>query len=194
MARRSTAFGDRARAPIVLPPLQLIRQRPRSSFTVPPGARQRQAIAIGSIMLASALATLVPVVAVVPIAPPLGFMALVAWRLPRLGRFPVWLPVPLGLFDDVCSGTPLGTAMAIWTIAFIVIDAIDRRMLWRSYWQDWAIAAGAIVAERWGALVIADLTGGATPLWLIAPQAAIAALGYPFIARVANVLDRWGTR
>lgn len=193
MARRTTSF-DRPRAALTLPPLPLIRQRPRSSFTPPPGTRARQAIAVGSIMLASALTTLLPLIAIVPIVPPLGFMALVAWRLPRRGRFAVWLPVPLGLFDDLCSGAPLGTAMALWTIAFVAFDAIDGRLLWRGHWQDWAIAAAAIMAERCGTLIITDLTGGATPLWLIAPQAAIAAIGYPFVARIVDALDRRGLR
>lgn len=178
----------------LISPLALMRPRPRSSFTPPPGARQRQAIAIGSVMFASLLAALVPAVAVVPIAPPLGFLMLLAWRLPRAGRFPIWLSLPLGLFDDICSGDPLGTAMALWTIAFLAFDAVDRRMLWRGYWQDWAVAAAAILVERLGTLIIIDLTGGATPLWLIAPQVIIAALGYPMLARVANTLDRWGTR
>ena len=56
----------------------------------------------------------------------------------------MWAPLPLGLFDDVLTGQPLGSAMLLWTLCFLAIDVLDTRLVWRDFWQDWLIAAGSI--------------------------------------------------
>jgi rod shape-determining protein MreD len=161
----------------------------RSPFAPPPGAFERQAVPIGSVMIAS-LAPLLPVIATAPVLPPLGLMVLLGWRLLRDDLWPVWIALPLGLFDDIFSGQPLGSAMALWTLCFLAIDLIDSRFVWRDHWQDWGIAALAIAAELGLALCIAHLTGGAMPFILLLPQIAVAVLLFPMIARLCAMLDR----
>ena len=167
----------------------MIGLRRRSAFAPPPGAFERQMIPIVSVLLAS-MAPLLPEIAMAPILPPLGFMVLLGWRLLRDDLWPVWVALPLGLFDDIFSGQPLGSAMALWTISFLVIDFINSRFTWRDHWQDWGIAIIAIAAELTLALGIARITGGAMPFVLLLPQMLVSALVFPMIARVCASLDR----
>ncbi len=77
-------------------------------------------IARGLPWLSIMLASLVPgwlVIASAPVMPPLGFLVLVAWRQLRPGLLPVWAGLPLGLFDDLYSGQPLGSAVLLWSLA-----------------------------------------------------------------------------
>jgi len=162
----------------------------RSEFTPPPSSLAQQAIPVASVMLAS-LTPLIPAVVTAPIVPPMGFLVLIAWRLLRNDLWPLWAALPLGFFDDLFSGAPLGTAMALWTATFIAIDLIDRRFVWRDHWQDWSIAIGAIACYLVIALAIADATGGATPLPLLSPQVALSVLVFPMVMRAVARLDRW---
>lgn len=90
------------------------------------------------------LFTLVPFKASFPILPPLGLMMLLAWRLHRPDLLKPWAPVLLGLVDDLVSGQPLGNSMLFWTVSCILIDVLDTRIVWRDFFQDWLLAAGAI--------------------------------------------------
>jgi rod shape-determining protein MreD len=161
----------------------------RSAFAPPPGAFERQLIPIGSVLIAS-LTPLLPEIATAPVLPPFGFMVLLGWRLLRDDLWPVWVALPLGLFDDIFSGQPLGSAMALWTISFLVIDLIDSRFVWRDHWQDWGIATLAIGAQLSLALGIAHVTGGAMPFVLLLPQIVVSALLFPMVARLCAMLDR----
>ncbi len=140
-----------------------------------------------SVMLAS-LAPLLPMIVSAPVVPPFGFMMLLAWRLLRNDLWPVWAALPLGGFDDLFSGAPIGTAMALWTIAFIMIDAIDRRFVWRDFGQDWGIAITFVGAYL---LLALWLSAGVAPLGVLVPQLVIAALLLPMIGRTTAMLDRW---
>ncbi len=145
-------------------------------------------IPIASIMIGSLL-TIVPIVATFPVLPPLGLMTLLAWRLLRPETIRIWMPLPFGLFDDLVSGQPLGSAILLWTIGFLVIDLLDQRLMSRDFWQDWVLAAGAIAF----CLIIGRLI--ATPLQahvdtLLLFQVIAAVLLYPFIARLVASLDR----
>lgn len=162
----------------------------RTEFSPPPGTLIQQAIPAASVILFS-LVTLLPYIATAPILPPFGYLMLLAWRLPRSDIWPVWAPLPLGFFDDMFSGSPIGTAMALWTITFVCIDLIDRRIVWRDHWQDWSIAGGAIVCYLVAALAIDTLTGGGTPIVLLLPQAIFSILAFPLVSRIAAMLDRW---
>lgn len=161
----------------------------QSPFAPPPGAFERQLIPVVSVMLAS-LAPLLPDIATAPLLPPLGFMVLLSWRLLRDDLWPVWVALPLGLFDDIFSGQPLGSAMALWTIAFLIIDVVNSQLVWRDHWQDWGIAALAITGELVLSLGIARLTGGAMPIVLLVPQIVVSALLFPIVARGCAFLDR----
>ncbi|MDB5715900.1 MAG: rod shape-determining protein MreD [Sphingomonadales bacterium] len=162
----------------------------RSPFAPPPGAFERQLLPIVSVMVAS-LAPLLPEISTAPALPPFGFMMLLSWRLLRDDLWPVWIALPLGLFDDFFSGQPLGSAMALWTISFLAIDLIDSRLVWRDHWQDWGVATLAIAAELVLALGIARITGGAMPVVLLLPQIIVSALLFPLLARVCATLDRF---
>src|SRR3546814_6385482 len=68
-----------------------------------------------SVMLGS-LVTIIPVIFPGGLLPPFGLMVLLAWRLLRPESLKIWSPVLLGLFDDLLSGQPFGSAMLLWTI------------------------------------------------------------------------------
>jgi rod shape-determining protein MreD len=159
----------------------------RDRFAPPPTAFEQQLIPVVSVILAS-LAPLLPMIATAPVVPPFGFMMLLGWRLLRNDLWPVWAALPLGGFDDLFSGAPLGTAMALWTMAFIAIDAIDRRFVWRDHYQDWGIASAFVV----GYLVLALwLSGGGVALPMLLPQMLLSILLFPLVERIAAMLDRW---
>jgi len=162
----------------------------RSQFTPPPTALERQLVPLASTM-AGSLVSLAPVVLTEPLLPPFGFLVLIGWRLLRGGIWPVWIGLPLGLWDDLFSGQPIGSAMFSWTLAMLALDAFDRRLPFRDHRQDWAIAvlatAGVLLAD-W---LIVGATGGLTSPLVMVPQLALSALIYPLIARGCGSLDRW---
>ena len=134
------------------------------------------------------LVTIIPVVAIIPFLPPFGLMLLIAWRLRRPDLFRSWSPLPLGLFDDLVSGQPFGSAMMLWTLCFLALDIIEARLVWRDFWQDWLIASGSIVlclgaARLFAAPLHADV---GLPVLL---QMAIAVALYPSVAVLCGRLD-----
>jgi len=143
-----------------------------------------------SVMLGSML-TALPIIAQSPVMPPVGLLLLLSWRLLRPELWQAWIALPLGLFDDLMSGQPLGSAMFLWTVTLIAIDSSERRLLWRDYWQDWLIAAIAIIVCLSGGLLFARLTGGGGTIDLILPQIVWSTLLFPFVARQCAWLDRW---
>jgi rod shape-determining protein MreD len=60
-----------------------------------------------SVALASLL-PLVPVVSEVGWFPETGFLLLLAWRLLRSDVIPAWWAAPLGLWNDLVLGLPVG--------------------------------------------------------------------------------------
>lgn len=135
--------------------------------------------------------TLVPIVADTPMLPPFGLLMLLAWRLMRPEYWPVWAAAPFGLFDDLLSGQPPGSGVLLWSLIFLAIEAVDRRLVWRDYWQDWLIAAAGIAFALGGAVLLVLFSGGGGGLALIVPQLVISVLLYPLVARIASRLDRW---
>lgn len=178
------------RAPRV--PVRVVpRARRVSRFDRPPSHGERQFVRVATVMIGSAISGIVPVVATTPMMPSLGFLTLIAWRLLGAERLPIWGAIPLGLFDDLLNGSPIGTSVALWTSASLIIDIVDQRMLWRDYKQDWAVAAALIAAERLGALILNNFAGGGTDAWVILPQIVVSILLYPLVARTCAGLDRW---
>lgn len=149
-----------------------------------------QATPIVSVMLAS-LATALPLVAQSPILPPFGLMLFLAWRLLRPELWPVWIGLPLGAFDDLASGQPLGTGMVFWTLILLGIELDSRRHLFRDYLQDWLIAAVAIAVWLVGGGLIVRLSGHGGPLVQLLPQIGYSILLFPLVVRVCATLDRW---
>ena len=164
---------------------------PRSS--APPDvalARRARLVPIVSTLVGSASATM-PTVALSPAWPPLGFLMLLGWRLLRPELWAPWAGVPLGLADDLLTGQTLGTGVVTWTVSLLFVDAVEGRLLWRDYWQEWLLAAALIALTIVGGWAIASITGGETPVALMMPQIAASILVMPFIGRLCAVLDRW---
>ncbi|WP_443972130.1 rod shape-determining protein MreD [Sphingobium sp. CR28] len=149
-----------------------------------------KATPIISVMLAS-LATALPIVAQSPILPPFGLMLFLAWRLLRPELWPVWIGLPLGAFDDLASGQPLGTGMVLWTLILLGIELDSRRHLFRDYLQDWLIAAVAIAVWLVGGGLIVRLSGHGGPVVQLLPQIGYSILLFPLVVRVCATLDRW---
>jgi rod shape-determining protein MreD len=148
-------------------------------------------IPVLTVMLGS-IVTALPVIAQSPILPPFGLLLLLSWRLLRPELWRAWIGVPLGLFDDMMSGQPIGSAMFLWTIVLIAIDVVEQRLLWRDYWQDWLIAGLAIIFCLAGGLFFARITGGGeVKMMLVLPQMCWTILLFPFVARQCAWIDRW---
>ncbi|HTI31036.1 MAG TPA: rod shape-determining protein MreD [Sphingomonas sp.] len=162
----------------------------RSYQAAPPAIKL--ALPVLSIILGS-LMVLLPVIATVPIVPPFGLLMVIAWRLLRADLIAPWAGIPLGLVDDLFSGAPLGTGMAGWTAALLILEAIDQRVLFRDMWQDWAITAGLIAFDLVLGWALAGLVGGVPAPWLLLPQWLCAVLCYPLVMRSAAWLDRQQT-
>lgn len=142
------------------------------------------------VMLGS-LSPSLPLIASAPIVPPFGFLFLVAWLQLRPGLFPVWAGLPLGLFDDLYSGQPFGSAILLWSIAVIGIDYVETRFPWRGFAQDWLVAAGVFFAYLAAGLGLANLGGGKTQLFVIMPQVIVSIFAYPLAARLVGAFDRF---
>ncbi|RXR28559.1 rod shape-determining protein MreD [Sphingobium fluviale] len=146
---------------------------------------------IVTVLLASALPTMLPLIAQAPTLPPLGLLMFVGWRLLHHELWPLWIAAPLGAFDDLMSGNPLGTAIFLWCAINLAIELVDTRLYWRDYWHDWLIALTASAFFLFGGLGFVHHFGSGAPVSLILPQILWSALLYPLIVRVVARTDRW---
>ena len=150
-------------------------------------ARSIPALSVG---LASML-PLAPVVAEVGWMPETGFLLLLAWRLLRGDVIPAWWAAPLGLWNDVILGLPVGLSVATWTGAMIILDLLDRRIMWRDYWLEWLIAAALIAVAALARQQIDAAMGAHYDLQATLPPIVIAILAFPLAAWAASAIDRW---
>ncbi len=141
-----------------------------------------------SIMAGSSL-TLLPVIFTFPILPPFGLIMLFGWRMTRPEALPVWSPLLLGLFDDLVSGQPFGSAMLLWTVSFLVIDLLDQRLVWHDFWQDWLLAAGGIATCLILGRLIASPIGAHVDTALLL-QTIVSIMLYPVITSMIAWFDR----
>lgn len=81
--------------------------------------------------------------------------------------------------------------MMLWTIAFLIMDATDKRFVWRDFWQEWVLAAAMITLVLTGGLVVANLTGGDTPFLYVLPQILMTICLFPLTSRLCAALDKW---
>lgn len=163
-------------------------------FAPPPGVWERRALPAFTVALASLVAAAWPVVADRPLLPPLGLVALLAWRLPRPGLWPLWAGLPLGLWDDLVNANALGTAAAGWTAILLALDVVDRRLSDRDWRRDWAVAGVAILAQAllgWG---LARLVGPVGSPLLMALPVLAGVLAFPAVARAVARIDRVSAR
>ena len=140
-------------------------------------------------VMGGSLVTIMPIVASLPLLPPMGLLMLIAWRL--LARFALrpWAAAPLGAFDDLLSGQPLGSAVLLWSLCFIAIDLVEQRLVFRDFWQDWVIAGVAVAACLIAGRIIALPLGARIDLVLLA-QIVIAVMLFPMAARIVAWIDR----
>ncbi len=165
----------------------MINRRAAARFEEPPPPLIVWLVPIASVM-AGSLMTIVPIVATLPIMPPFGLLMLLAWRLRRPDAFRVWAPAPLGLFDDLVSGQPLGSAILFWSLAALAIAVLETRMVWRTFWQDWLIAGLAIAACLSLGRFVATPIGAHVDTALVMQMVAAIAL-YPLAARIVARID-----
>lgn len=151
------------------------------------------AIPIASILLASIVTTL-PFLSTQALLPPFGLLFFLAWRLLRPRLLPMWSGLPFGMFDDIFSGQPFGSAALIWSLSMLAIELLDARAVWRDYLQDWLIAATLIML----AICAGSLFVGLVFSWPMAvtllPQIALSILIYPLVVRIVARLDLWRLR
>lgn len=120
-----------------------MRQTTRGEFREPIFADRARVLPWTSVM-AGSLVTILPAGAPLPLLPPFGLLLLLSWRLLAPLAVRVWVPPLLGLFDDLVSGQPVGSAMLLWPCAYFLVDALEARSGIADFWQNWAMAAVAI--------------------------------------------------
>jgi rod shape-determining protein MreD len=128
---------------------------------------------------------------VMPIAPPIGYLIFLGWRLMRPGLMPLWIGVPLGAFDDLFSGQPFGSAILLWSITMIALEILETRFPWRGFWQDWFTASLAIVLYILFAMVVSGAVLSSHLLIAVVPQLLLSVLLYPLFARLIAWMDRF---
>ncbi|MBB5985780.1 rod shape-determining protein MreD [Sphingobium lignivorans] len=144
-----------------------------------------------SVMIGSMIVAVAPVIAQTPLLPPFGLMIFLAWRLLRPDIWPLWIGLPLGLFDDLMSGQPLGSAIFLWTIILLALDFESQRHTWRDYWHGWFVASVAMAFALAGGWLAVHLAGHGGPIIQILPQIAYSIGLFPIIVRLCAALDRW---
>jgi rod shape-determining protein MreD len=106
--------------------------------------------------------------------------------------WPVWIGLPLGLWDDLFSGAPIGTAVGLWTLASIAIAYSSQRIYWRGFLHDWAIAALLIaIIQSLAALITHPQADTRLVLGLVVPQIIISALLVPLFMRLTGAFDNF---
>jgi rod shape-determining protein MreD len=151
---------------------------------------RRQWVPILSTLAASLLA-LFPYVATWLIVPDFAYLVLLAWRLLRPEMWQPYTALPLGLFNDLVAGHPLGQSMVLWTLAFLIFDTVESRAVYRDYWMDWIFASLMILGYTFGDWYIARMMGSQMPFSILLPQILASVLAYPVVARFILGLDKW---
>ncbi|MGX7952711.1 rod shape-determining protein MreD [Tsuneonella sp. HG249] len=148
------------------------------------------AVPWASIMIGSLLPQLA-IASAVPLIPPLGFLMLLAWRLVRPGLLPVWAGFPLGLFDDLFSGQPFGSAVLLWSATMLGLEIIETRFPWRGFFQDWIVAGVIATSYLVVAAVFSGGRIGGIMLLVLTPQIVATLVAFPVLARFVAGLDRF---
>ena len=155
-------------------------------FAAPP--RHRARALPWATVVAGSLLTALPLVATAPLLPPFGLLMLLAWRL--LVRYSLrrWAAAPLGFVDDLVSGQPLGSAVLLWSIALLLVDVAEQRLVFRDWWQNWLVASGLIAfCLIGGRLIAVPLRAHVDTAMLL--QGAAAILLFPIATRLVAWID-----
>lgn len=153
-------------------------------------ARAQLSLIPSASVVAGSLVCLVPLIAQAPILPPIALMIFLAWRFLRPEIWPIWAGLPFGLFDDLITGSPIGSGMLLWTVILLTLDLATNRAMWRDYWIDWLAATGALTFYIMADMVLTVLTGGGWVFVPLLPQIAAAILLFPLCLRLCARLDR----
>ena len=143
------------------------------------------------VVMIGSLAPLLPLIASAPVVPPLGFLLLLTWMQLRPGVFPPWAGFPLGLFDDLFSGQPLGSPALLWSFTVLGLDLLETQVPWRNFLQNWLIAAGIILAYIVLSAIFAGTLTRPSVLAILPPQAILAILLVPLVGRLVALFDRF---
>lgn len=142
-------------------------------------------------ILLGSLTPLLPIISSLPIVPPLGFVLMLGWRLTRPGLLPLWAGFPIGLFDDLLSGQPMGSGILLFSLALIAVDFIELRFPWTGFRQNWLIAAVlTLLYLIISALISGTLITRALPSILL-PQLLLSLIIFPMVSRMIGLLDRF---
>ena len=139
----------------------------------------------------ASLLTALPIVSMSGWFPDFGFMVLIAWRLLRADAWPAWWAAPLGFFNDLATGHPIGFSVALWTATMLALELADRRTMWRGYWLEWSFAALLLLANEAAEWRIAQVMGASLPFLTVVPPLLISVLAFPIVAWAVSRLDRW---
>jgi rod shape-determining protein MreD len=151
------------------------------------GARYVPAFSV----MGASLLLILPIVSNGGWFPDFGFLVLIAWRLLRSDVWPSWWAAPLGFFNDLVTGNPIGLSIAVWTAAMLLLDLADRRTMWRGYWLEWALAAALLLGNEAAEWRIAQVMGARMPFITVLPPLLISILTFPIIAFMVSRFDRW---
>ncbi len=139
-------------------------------------------------VMAGSLVTVLPWGATLPLLPPFGLLMMLSWRLLAPLSLRIWAPALLGLFDDLVSGQPVGSAMLLWMLAYFLVEAMDARSGVRDFVQSWAIAGVAIALCLAGGRLVATPLGAHVDSVLLL-QIVISILIFPATARMVAWID-----
>ena len=142
-------------------------------------------------VMAGSLLSALPIVSMTGWFPDFGFLMLIAWRLLRSDVWPSWWAAPLGLFNDLATGNPIGLSMAVWTAAMLILDLTDRRTQWRGYWLEWILAALLLLGNEAAEWRVAQIMGASLPFRTVLPPLLISVLAFPVFAFIVSRIDRW---
>lgn len=142
-------------------------------------------------VVAASLLSALPIVTISGWYPDFGFLVLIGWRLLRADPWPAWWAAPLGLANDLITGSPVGQSIALWTAVMIALDLVDRRTMWRDYWIEWALAALLLFANESFEWWVAGLQGAPFAFRFVLPPLLISVLAFPIAAWAVARLDRW---
>lgn len=141
-------------------------------------------------IMVGSLTPWLPIIAPAPVLPPVGYILLLAWRLLRPGLLPLWAGLPLGLFDDLYSGQPLGSGVLLFSLSLFAIEVIEARFPWRNFWLDWLTASAMIAVYIALAAVFSGVALTLVQFTVIVPQLLLSIVLFPIIARAVAMLDR----
>lgn len=142
------------------------------------------------LIMTGSLSPALPMIASAPVMPPLGFLFLLGWLHLRPGLVPVWAGLPLGLFDDLYSGQPVGSAILLWSLVTIGMDYVETRFPWRGFFQNWLVASAVIVTYLLVAAWFAGVHRQPDLLLAMVPQMLLSILAYPIAAQLVGLFDR----